>query len=277
MARYMGADPIIFVGLDLSFPIDQEHADGCAQTWKLDFNNTEFIWVPNNTGGKVKTIPNFLSMIHSFEYEIKKTRARCINVSEDAAMIKGAEWMPLKEAFHFIESKKLNSRNEKSDSNTSELKNDIFNSDSIISVKNIIEEAFFVDTDRLKEQYSDVLVWMISEVGELSIICRDAMENLDRLKPGDRKPNEKINIMEQLQMAYTSAFEHKDLLDVLTDYLPRYMILRSKYQKEKLAAKNVSSTMTDREQITIFFEELFDVLPLLEKHCRSALKSIKEF
>lgn len=274
MARYMGADPIIFVGLDLSFPIDQEHADGCAQTWKLDFDNTEFKWVANNTGGKVKTIPGFLSMIHSLEYEIKNTTARCINVSADGAMIKGAEWMPLEDAFQLAKSSTLNGRSEEENSNTVELKNDSFDAAPIISFKNIIEEAFFADTDQLKDTYSDALAWMMSEVDGLSVICRDAMAILDLLKKSNIKPIEKINIMERLQMAYSSAFIYKDLLNVLTDYLPRYMMLRSKYQKGGSAEENVSLTMIDREQITIFFEELSDVLPLLEKHCRSALDSI---
>jgi hypothetical protein len=276
MARYMGADPIILVGLDLSFPIDQEHADGCAETWKLDFDKTEFIWVPNNTGGKVKTIPGFFSMIHSLEYEIKKTRARCINVSADGAMIKGAEWMPLEDAFKLAKRKKMNGRSEKVNSNTVELKNDIFSTDPIISFKNIIEEAFFVDTAQLKDKYSDALAWMISEVGELSVICRDAKAILDRSRQNNLKPIEKINTMERLQMAYTSAFKHNVLLDVLTDYLPKYMILISKDRTERLAAENVSSRMTDWKHITVFFEELSDVLPLLEKHCRQAFANLRK-
>ena len=81
--------------------------------------------------------------------------------------------------------------------------------------------------------------------------------------------------MERLKMEYTSAFEHKGLLNVLTDYLPRYMILRSKCQTERPVAENTSSIGVDRKELTVFFEELSDVLPLLEKHCRNALDSIK--
>jgi hypothetical protein len=276
IARYMGADPIIFVGLDLSFPIDQEHADGCAQTWRLDFNNTEFIWVSNNTGGKVKTIPGFLSMIHSLEYEIKKTKARCINVSEGGAMIKGVEWMTLEDAFQLAKSSTLDGRIEKVNSNTAELRNDIFDAAAIISFKNIIEEAFFAETAQLKDKYSDALAWMMPEVEGLSVICRDAMLILDRSKKSNIKPIEKINIMEQVQMAYSSAFKHNDLLNVLTDYLPKYMILRSKDQTKRVTAENISSIMIDWKHITVFFEELSDVLPLLEKHCRQAFANLRK-
>ena len=59
VARLMGADPIILVGLDLSFPGKEHHAEGCAETWKPDFEKGQFHNIPSNDGGVVKTIPGF--------------------------------------------------------------------------------------------------------------------------------------------------------------------------------------------------------------------------
>lgn len=98
VARFMGADPIILVGLDLSFPGENAHADGCTATWEMDVKAAKFISLPSNNGGQTRTTPPFLSMIRQFEKDIEKTRARCINVSRDGALIRGAEWMPLEQA-----------------------------------------------------------------------------------------------------------------------------------------------------------------------------------
>ena len=145
-----------------------------------------------------------------------------------------------------------------------------------ISFKKIIEEAFIEDTVRLKYKFSDALAWMISEIMKLSVICRDGRIILERSKQSNQEPIENINIMERLQLAYTSAFEHKDLLNVLTDYLPRYMTLKFQYQTERLAQENVPSVMTDWKHTAVFFEELSDVLPLLEKHCRQAFANLRK-
>jgi len=101
LAREMGSDPIIFVGLDLSFPDKSHHAQGAAYTWAPG-KDQEYVQVPDIFGGKVNTLPGFQAMIGLFEAEVAHTGARCIDATEGGALIRGTEVMSLDSALnHF--------------------------------------------------------------------------------------------------------------------------------------------------------------------------------
>jgi len=255
LARFMGADPIILVGLDLSFPGEKDHAVGCAHTWKPDFEKGNFQWIPSTNGGKVKTFQDFLSMIHLLENEIRNTTARCINVSRDGAMIKGTEWMPLEKAL--------------------ELTSDNFPSNSAMPIGDLLAGAFTVDPGKLKIEYSYALTWLISEVENLAEICHDAQKLVNEAIPHRTDERKKQIFHERVNLLYQSAFRHKDLLDILTDYLPRYMISCSKDPLVELSEANVSSMMVNQERIGLFFEELDALLPMLREHSHSASANLK--
>jgi hypothetical protein len=98
IARALGADPIIFIGLDLSFPSDgSHHAEGAADVW-TPRPDEEYVHVADVFGGYVKTLPGFQSMIGLFEAEVAKTDALCIDATEGGALIRGTKTMPLTEA-----------------------------------------------------------------------------------------------------------------------------------------------------------------------------------
>lgn len=88
LARDMGAAPIIFTGLDLAFPGDAHHVEGAADTWRPG-KEAPYVEVTDVFGGKVKTIPGFLSMIGLFEREIAETRVPCFDATEGGARIRG--------------------------------------------------------------------------------------------------------------------------------------------------------------------------------------------
>jgi hypothetical protein len=254
LARHMGADPIILVGLDLSFPYDKDHAEGCADTWHVDFEKSEFQWVPSTNGGRVKSIEAFVSMIHVFEREIRRTSAQCINVSQDGALIGGTESMPLEEALNL------------------ECVND--RSSSYIRFDDLLGKAFEVDSAHLKESYKKALMWMVSEVEQLSVICQNATHLLNKVSCVSNGKEERRGSWDQLLLAYKAVGVHMDVLDILTDYLAGFMIASEKKPKQEPEGSGSLLFRADRERIPIFFEELGIVLPALKEHCIQALAKL---
>jgi hypothetical protein len=98
LARAMGADPIIFAGLDLAISPEGDHAKHCQTTWSADLNDPRLITVPGIHGDPVPTFPAFARMITLFGREIGNTRARCIDASQGGAYIPATEIMTLEEA-----------------------------------------------------------------------------------------------------------------------------------------------------------------------------------
>ena len=121
LARYTGADPIIFMGQDLSYPkgLGITHADGAALRGSLpiDPENPEMllekdpfspgglrkvapIWVDGVKGEKVATVPNMYSYLRELEHQVALTDARCIDATEGGAVKRGMDIMPLRDAIN---------------------------------------------------------------------------------------------------------------------------------------------------------------------------------
>lgn len=96
-ANKAGANPIIFVGQDLSFPGKKSHAEGTAFNIEIDEKNPSYLKVPNNSGGEVLTSKVWLSTIRQFEAQIKNVSAECINTSLKGAKIEGTRVIPFEE------------------------------------------------------------------------------------------------------------------------------------------------------------------------------------
>ncbi|MCZ6873853.1 MAG: DUF115 domain-containing protein [bacterium] len=92
LARLMGLDPIVFIGLDLCFPQQKIHAADLTEgetTW--DELKTRTIWCTDIFGQRVETLANFKSFQHFFEQLIELTPALCINATEGGVRLDGAE------------------------------------------------------------------------------------------------------------------------------------------------------------------------------------------
>jgi hypothetical protein len=97
LARQMGADPIVYAGLDLAFAPDGDHAQNSAIKWEIDPNAADLPRVPGLNGQLVPTCGGFIHMITLFEREIATTAATCIDATEGGALIRGTKVMTLKE------------------------------------------------------------------------------------------------------------------------------------------------------------------------------------
>jgi hypothetical protein len=155
LARAMEADPIILVGLDLSFPDERHHVDGAAFTW-APRHDQEYAMVPDIFGGEVKSIPGFQAMIGLFEAEIAKTRARCIDATEGGALIRGTEIMSLASAL-----KK-------------------YVSQSPMALNKILETTWKRPSFESKKKLSNGLTWLLNEAEAIAELGEQAIPTIKR-------------------------------------------------------------------------------------------------
>lgn len=113
--RYLGADPIVLVGQDLSYPGGLVHVPGTsiqAQEYpsthrfqSLEMRELEhyfsyrkkFKRLPGNTGGEVPTDDIFFTYIREFERFFKESKATILNATEGGARLEGATPTTLRE------------------------------------------------------------------------------------------------------------------------------------------------------------------------------------
>lgn len=252
LARFMGGNPIILVGLDLSFPMEKHHAEGTAKTWSVDFRNTQFTHVPSNNGGSVKTIPGFVTNIHVMEREIRHTPARCINVSRDGALIKGTKRMPLKEALR--------------------LGSTAYRQGLSLSFGSLLAGAHRAETSTLREAYKAGLKWFVSEAERMSTLCRDASGMNDPFQHGGGILKEMApQTPEQAELLYESEF-----LRTLRDFLPRSIQVSERFPGGESAANRAESRKyASQERSAVLFQELSSILPDLLIHSRRALEQLQ--
>ena len=117
LARALGADPIIFVGLDLAFDpeggtthasasaLNRQHGKinpGESSAWLgpragAGMMQEQIVWAPGVNGEPVPTSQIMALYIRQFGEEFGKTRARLIDATEGGARLDGTELMPLRE------------------------------------------------------------------------------------------------------------------------------------------------------------------------------------
>ncbi len=110
LANMLGCDPIIFVGLDLSFREDATHIKGAAN-FKDTLEDRKLRRVKGLLGGEVLTDDVFFAYIRHFEVEFSKASCKVINSTEGGAFIDGMEIIPLKEAMERFLNEEYNIKN----------------------------------------------------------------------------------------------------------------------------------------------------------------------
>jgi len=239
LAKAMEADPIIFVGLDLSFPDEKHHVDGAAFTW-APTHDQEYQLVPDVSGGMVKTIPGFQAMIGLFEAEIAKTGARCIDATEGGALIQGTEVMSL----------------------ASVLKRYV--SQSQIDVKEKLQSIRRPSSSDAREKTSDSLSWILEEARSTSDLGQQALpligqaiDMVDGDACRDKKFSELATEIQALDQALAQRAEFNDIMIDFQAELLIYQFLQG--YKIKRAVDQRSSLRLSLESIERAFHDLKDL------------------
>jgi len=125
LARIIGADPIVLIGLDLSYKDGKTHLSGSLyESYILStinrFNTSETIFakhlnnsicqkVDDKNGKKVFTDKRMWLYKSWFEDQIQYTKSKVINATEDGLHIEGIEDISLKEVMEKLKNKRLKS------------------------------------------------------------------------------------------------------------------------------------------------------------------------
>ena len=99
MAVYMGANPIILMGQDLSFTENALHTEGYVGDGPISVDShPDLVYVEGLNGKELPTIPAMMSYLQIFEKEIANSDRTFINATAEGLRIKGARQMNLQEA-----------------------------------------------------------------------------------------------------------------------------------------------------------------------------------
>jgi hypothetical protein len=246
VARYMGCNPIILAGLDLSFPENKHHSKGCAKTWAVDFEKWQFIEIEDVHGGKVKTCDQFLYMLRLLEREIARTDALCIDATEGGARIKGTTVLPLEEALHLYAKGK----------------------DTGVTSK--LKEIVFLSRPTDNNNLDQGLRWLDTEIKHASKIIKSANGIIEQAGSGGGITPEVLFSLETMKK---QIVERSDFINVLGDLLSDLLIHEirlSREAKEKLFAET-KKKQEAIEAYKYFFSKLNEILSLITKEYEAYL------
>lgn len=97
LAPLFGADPLVLIGQDLSFPGGKSHAEGTALYKKLELSPDSALAVPANDGKMVKTSYAWIATLEYYREALREFPGKVYNTSWHGAAIEGAEYISLRE------------------------------------------------------------------------------------------------------------------------------------------------------------------------------------
>ncbi|MFH1673053.1 MAG: 6-hydroxymethylpterin diphosphokinase MptE-like protein [Pseudomonadota bacterium] len=240
LARAMGADPVVLVGLDMSFPGEEHHVEGAAFTWAPN-PDEEYVMVPDVFGGTVKTTPGFQAMIGLFETEVAKTRAGCIDATEGGALIRGTEIVSLDSALkRYVSQSRFDGKDELQK---------VRQSISSESGKELLEG----------------LNWLSAEAKSISDLAREALPLIDRaikmVDEGTYQDSKFSDLAIKIQELDRALGEKKLFDEIMIDfqaelliyqYLQGYKMKRAKDRQSilKLSLESIERAFRDFKELS---------------------------
>ncbi|MBI5361455.1 MAG: motility associated factor glycosyltransferase family protein [Planctomycetes bacterium] len=240
-AWYIGADPIILAGQDLSYPDGVTHIPGTAiyTQWRQEVNRFytfetkewEYIMrykdsltkIKDVNGNEVYTDNNMLGYLKDFNLLCESVGVKCINSTEGGADIKHTEKMPLKEAIEKFCSREIPGEKFKASSLTDDEKNAL-KKKAVLEIDRRLEEC--MELDKL---YNAALKFL--EKAKKKI---DAGENADPAVLKVLKLKEKIT-------------QYEEIFQILSNIAKSDSVLSEKWDR-RILAEDMKGTAKQREQ-----------------------------
>lgn len=249
LARYLGCNPIILAGFDLSFPNDRHHSSGSALTWAPDFRKEKFLEIMDIYGKKVKTMDQFLFMLRLLEREIDKTSALCIDATEGGAFIRGTKIMTMSDALK------------------EHLPEETYNLQSCLWDR--YSSSMPQDTAPLRRGMD----WLISEMEFCDGIIQQAKTLMQEPMPSNHE-NRNINSTSRdnhsrLRVLRDDILGRTEFFDVLGDLLTDLLIGENRYRFARADEKTGlnDNIQDDLKRYEYFFGEMEKTIEILKQHC----------
>lgn len=254
LAQFMGCNPIIFVGQDLSFPQDIFYAEGVPERIlqgrnKIMAKNKEFILIEDNYGRMIKSDHNMKNWKLWFEENIRETpHITYINATEGGAKIEGTKFLKLKEVIEQYSLKKIN---------VSKVVNRIQKKHKIPSLKNLINEF-----ESIIEEYQ-----IASQVGiQGKNICDNLISSLEYENTASPRTNQLFN---RARIFYEEVSNLKKFM-----YFSRWNFERMMFEIEKDFKEKTPKAIVNSYQY--FFQEVSNITKVMLRHFTEAEKKLKK-
>jgi len=183
---YLGCNPIILIGQDLSFSSDgKTHAQNTPRTQDGKLSSSEIrkqgtpIPYPGNVEKTVYTTKTWIPCIKGYERDISDFNGRCINSTEGGVFIKGTTIMPLQESIQkFIQ---------KDFSPLKTIKQELskFGNQDIEKERHTVIKLIdktLMDLDELQEKYKEAFDYIVENEKRFNEALEDS-EKLKNLQP----------------------------------------------------------------------------------------------
>ncbi len=251
LAYYMGANPVILVGQDLSYSSKKTHVDGAALAKEIDITKIkDVIWVPGNYEEKVPTLRNFVAYIKLFEdmarsFKTKRPDFLLINATEGGAKIEGTEVMTLQEVIdNYLpdEDRKF----------VYLLKDAYFSKEIDISIEKIEKKLYekIIEFEKMKQDFTDLLK-MAKNIDPTA--KNIDFEYIEKYNKKIREVHEELDEMEafEFMQRFNRAF---NVLKEIREYKSKNISdIREKLRLQKEKSVNFYTTLYT---IALYFEQL---------------------
>ncbi len=251
LAYYMGANPIILVGQDLSYSSNKTHVDGAALAREIDITKSkEAIWVPGNYEDKVPTLRNFVAYIKLFEdmvraYKKERPDLLLINATEGGARIDGTEVMTLQDVIdNYLPEDETNF--------VSLLKDAYFSREIDISVDKMAEKLTgkIIEFEKMKQDFATLLKMAKRIDPEAEKVDFEYIEKYNRKVRETHAEVEKLEAFEFMQR-FSRAFNIlKEIREFRSKNVPD---IRKQLKMQKEKSVNFYTTLYT---IALYFEQL---------------------
>lgn len=251
-AAYMGCNPIIFVGQDLSYPNKQIYAQGVTHINSSGIESIQASMkesVENVVGGENPTTVSMLSTLRNMGEVIQKQdeSTKFINSSTHGAKIKGADYIPLSQVLDDIKNITIDRKRYL----------EILNYGSYFYSQDQ-RQAIARNMERLSEELKSTNVQIIEMntiINQLEVIS-ERKELINKLAEADKLWNKiaKSKIFNEIYQLLVHA-----QLSIFTRYIPMIEGEKDAFRKAKLITKYLGLLVSAMVNITPKLIGLLDI------------------
>lgn len=242
-ARYIGCKVIIFIGQDLAYTNNREHAQIAEiQNYNKTISNKNLIQVDGLYGDKVFTTYVLNGYRDALEEYIKRMKnIKFVNATEGGALIKGAESITLKEA---LDKYTVSQEIGKIIDDIFKKQSDIDRIKAIDNMKNILKGLMKIN-DKIKRCRENIILALLSN-------------KISKMKYAYKK----ISVLND-ELDNSSSFDFIDFL--ISDVMNRASVY-FRYEESKYEVENLKNILNAFEKLYSDIIETIDyIVPKIEK------------
>jgi hypothetical protein len=250
IARAMGADPIIFSGLDLAFDGEKHHSINCNKTWGRDHDRFDYPWVQGVGGDMLQTVPSFIAAKTMLEQQISMANAECIDATEGGALIKGARMA----CFEEIAS--------------------IYHRSKETDYKGLFGKMGLPQLPHNPSKITASLSWFLESADDLETLAQEAMDLLGSLETDGANPAKGIKrrLFDEINRISDDVQHYAEFIDLVKDQMPGVLVnqFHTPYHLQRAKTDSEKESILVQKS-TLFFDRLLMICQTVRRHLPETL------